>query len=59
MLKHRPERQPVQQGYGAVMSTDDLGAPPNCEHCLIPMHIVGTAGAPYWRCPSCNLVNLV
>lgn len=52
-------RGPPRTGYLAVMHTDDLGAPPNCEHCLVPMLPAGTTDAPYWRCQSCDLVSMI
>ena len=49
----------VYGGYCAVMHTDDLGAPPSCANRLVPMLLTGTTAAPYWRCPSCDLVGMV
>lgn len=55
----REGADPLAAGYLAVMHMDDLGAPPNCEHCLIPMLRAGATGAPYGRCPSCDLVSMI
>ena len=52
----RAGREPT--GYGAVMKPDELGAPPNCERCLVPMLADGSLANPFWRCASCDLVRL-
>jgi len=41
------------------MQPDFLGAPPNCERCLVPLLVDGTPAHPFWWCPSCDLVRLV
>ena len=38
---------------------DPLGAPPNCERCLVPMLVDGSLTSPFWHCPSCSLIRLV
>jgi hypothetical protein len=40
------------------MEPDNLGAPPNCERCLVPMLAAGFPANPFWRCPSCDMVRL-
>lgn len=42
----------------AVQGSDDLGVPPDCEHCLISRPPIGTVRAE-WRWRSGDLVNRI
>jgi len=44
------------------MDHDELGVEnlgvPNCNDCLEPLKLSGTAESPYWYCPSCKVARL-